>query len=75
MKKSCFPKECTCCRKKEDHDIDPVGRFAEDAVIGIKKHGNEQEPQKDTSQFYAPKPLDILKKETLDQCEEKHRKK
>ena len=58
---------------KEDTDIEPIGRFADGTVIGVKQHGNQRKPQKHAAQLDAPKIRALPKEQALHQREYKHR--
>ena len=60
---------------EEDRDIDPIGRFADHTVIGVKEKRDQRKPQEDAAQFDAPKILAVPKKEALHDSIEKHRPK
>ena len=40
--------------EKKDGDVEPVGRFADRAVVGVKKNGDKEKPQKDAAPLDAP---------------------
>ena len=46
IKKSCFKDIYDRGGKKENSDIQPIRRFADDAVIGVKKDRNQGDPEK-----------------------------
>lgn len=75
VEKSSLVNICNGCRNEEDSDVYPVGRLADNAVIGVEKDGYENKPEKSAAQLYAPKILAILKEEALHDGEDKHRPK
>ena len=64
------------CRRgnKENCNINPIGRFSEYAVVGVKQYGDGRKPHRHSYQFYAPKILAFTEKAALDQPINKHRK-
>ena len=65
-----FVKICDHGRDKEDGDVEPIGGFADSAVVGIKKDGNQNLPKKDGSQSDAGKVPPILKEKALHEGED-----
>ena len=49
-----FIKIRNCRRNKEDSDVQPVGRFADGTVVGIKNDGDQDLPKKNAPKFDAP---------------------
>ena len=58
---------------EEDSDIDPVGRFADNAVIGIEKNGYCAEPQERSAKLHAPEFFITLKEKALRDSIDEHR--
>ena len=75
IKPSAFGKVGNPCRDKKDADIDKIGRFAEDTVIGVKYNGDKDKSQGNTFQFDTPEIFTIGEKTALQKSKEKHRKK
>ena len=66
-------RNCRC--NKEDGDVQPIGGFPHGAVVGIKNDGDQDLPEKDAPQFYAPKIRPFRKEKTLYDGKGKHRPK
>jgi len=60
---------------KENGDIEPIGRRADDAVVEIKEQGNEKKPRQDAAPLDAPEVLAVAEKEALHGGKEQHRPK
>ena len=60
---------------KENSYIYPIGRLADNAVIGIEKYGYKNESEKNTSKLNAPKILSVTKEKALYDSVNKHRPK
>lgn len=50
---------------KENRDIDKIGGSTDDAVIGIKKEGNQSKTQQNSTELDAPKILTVTKEKAL----------
>ena len=50
---------------EEDGDVYKIGRFADNAVVRIKNHGDKEKPQENAAKLYAPKALAPAKEEAL----------
>lgn len=59
--------------EEEDGNIHPIGRSADRAVVGIKKHGNERKPKSDAARLDAKEVLAFLEEKALHESEEEAR--
>lgn len=60
-----------CRRNKEDGDVDPIGRFSDSTVIGVKKNGYQYQSDQNSPKLYAPEIFLLPKEEALyDRVEE-----
>ena len=50
---------------EEDGDVDPIGRFSDDAVVGVEKYGDQRKPQQNSAKLDAPKIRSVLKIKAL----------
>ena len=51
----CLVPICNRRRNEENDDVDPIGRFADDTVVGVKENWDQCQPQKNAAQLDAPK--------------------
>ena len=72
---SCFVNISDRRRNKEDGNVDPIGRFSDDAVVGVKQNGNEDQSSQNAFSLYAPKISLIEKEEAFKDGKEEHRPK
>ena len=61
------------CGDVEDGNVDPVRRFTEHAIVGIKQHRDQGQPQQNLSQLDAPVVFLFPKEPPLDQRKEEKR--
>ena len=60
-------------RDEKDRDVEPIGGFADNAVVGIEDHGNEQEPKQDPTQLDAREILAVAEERALHRRKQQHR--
>ena len=60
-------------RNKENGDIEPIRRLADNTVIGVEDYGNQNDSEKNTAELHTPKVLAILEEKALYDSENKHR--
>ena len=69
---SCFIKIGDCGGEEKDDDVDPIGRFSDNAVISVEEDGNEGESQQNASELDAPKISSFPKKATFHDGKQEH---
>ena len=57
---------------KENGDVEPIGGFADHAVIGVKDDGYQSNSHKSSSELDTPKNFAISEEKTLYDGEDKH---
>ena len=62
-------------RDEEDRDIDPVGRFSDGAVIGVKQDGDQGESEEDAAKLDAPKVRAVSEEKAFDDGKKERRPK
>ena len=60
---------------EENGNIHPIGRFADDPVVGVEKDRNECKPKQNAAQLHAPKIAAVAEEKPLHARKEKHRQK
>ena len=61
----CFIQKSRRGAHEKDGDIEPIGRFADGAVVGIIKDGNQHDAEHNSPHFNTPKIRSFAKKEAL----------
>ena len=59
------------CGNIENGDIHPIRRLAKSAIVSVKQHRNQYQPQQNMHQLDAPEILPVFEKQPLYQGEEK----
>ena len=73
--KPCFIDVSDRRRHKENGDVEPIGGFSDDTVVGVKNHGDEGKAKQDATELDAPKILPVPKEKGLHDGKEEHRPK
>ncbi len=74
-KQVCHQKMSNRRRHEKDGDIDPVGRWADCAVVGVKQYGNQSKPNHDPHKLHIPEIFTPRGETTFNQREDEHREK
>ena len=67
-----FIKICDRRGNKENGDVDPIRGSANDAVVRIEDHRNQDQTQKNSAQLYAPKIGSVTKEKALNDRKKEH---
>ena len=58
-------------RKEEDHDIEPIGRLRDRAVVGVEENGDQYYAEQNSTQLHAPEVLAMFEEEALQDGKQK----
>ena len=72
IERPCFVDIRNCGGNEEDGDIDPIGGFSYNTVIGIEYDGNQHKTKDDFSQLHTPKIFSVFEEKALDDGKDKH---
>ena len=73
LKEFCFIEIGDGGGDEKDGNVDPIGGFSDDAVVGIKDHGNQKNAKQDPAQLDAPKIFAVTEEKALHNGKHKHR--